>query len=150
MREFSLPLRVYIEDTDAGGIVYYVNYLKYMERGRTELMRHLGFHKPAFIEQGLMLVVHSAQVNYRRPARLDEALTVTAGVNKLAHSYLVFEQRVLRDNELLCDGEIKVVCVLQKTLRPCPLPQPVRTAIARWTEHGGGAGSVTGSVIDNS
>ena len=139
MGEFSLAQRVYIEDTDAGGIVYYVNYLKYMERGRTELMRHLGFHKPAFIDQGLMLVVHSAQVNYRRPARLDEEITVTAAVNKLAKSYLVFRQQVLRGRELLCDGDIKVACVSRDEMKPRPLPEPIRAAIERWTEGRGGA-----------
>ncbi|TQV86111.1 tol-pal system-associated acyl-CoA thioesterase [Exilibacterium tricleocarpae] len=134
MREFSLPQRVYIEDTDAGGIVYYVNYLKYMERSRTELMRHLGFHKPAFIQEGLMLVVHSAQVNYRRPARLDEEIIVTAGVSKLAKSYLVFRQRVLRAGEVLCEGDIKVACVSQSTMQPCAMPGVIRTVIQHWVE----------------
>ena len=134
MREFSLAQRVYIEDTDAGGIVYYVNYLKYMERGRTELMRYLGFDKPAFIDGDLMLVVHSAQVNYRRPARLDEAITVTAGVSKLAKSYLIFRQRVLRDGEVLCDGDIKVACVSQAAMKPRPLPEPVRAVLQRWLQ----------------
>ena len=69
MHPFSIPLRVYIEDTDAGGIVYYVNYLKYMERSRTEFLRSLGYDKPAILDGGLLLVVHAAQINYRRPAR---------------------------------------------------------------------------------
>ena len=77
MSVFSFPVRVYIEDTDAGGIVYYVNYLKYMERSRTEFLRSLGYDKPAILEGGLLLVVHTAQVNYRRSARLDDQLQVT-------------------------------------------------------------------------
>ena len=77
-REFSLPLRVYIEDTDAGGIVYYVNYLKYFERARTEFMRELGYGKPAFPLEGLMFVVSEAQIKYRSPAHLDDQLVATA------------------------------------------------------------------------
>ena len=69
-QSFLMSLRVYIEDTDAGGIVYYVNYLKYMERARTEFLRALGYDKPAILSTGQLLVVHSASVNYRRPARL--------------------------------------------------------------------------------
>lgn len=123
--EFSLPVRVYIEDTDAGGIVYYVNYLKFMERARTELMRSQGYAKPAFLADGLMLVVHSAQVNYRQAARLDDALVVTASIAKLARTYLIFRQRVLRHNSVLCEADIKVACVEQDSMKPSALPKAV-------------------------
>lgn len=126
---FSLPLRVYIEDTDAGGIVYYVNYLKYMERARTELMRSLGYDKPAILEDQCLMVVHSADVQYRKPAKLDDALTATATVSKLARSYMVFYQEIFRDGELLCSGTIKVACVTQESMKPIALPKSVHSAL---------------------
>jgi len=141
-REFQLPLRVYIEDTDAGGIVYYVNYLKFMERGRTELMRSLGYDKPAILDEGRLLVVHSAQVNYRKPARLDEQLIATAAFAKLSGTSVVFHQRILRLNEqgqnggeeLLCEGNIKVACVTADSMRPTAIPEEMRVAIANYLE----------------
>lgn len=122
MQLFSIPLRVYIEDTDAGGIVYYVNYLKYMERSRTEFLRALGYDRPAILDGGLLLVVHSAQVNYRRPARLDDQLHITAQLHKLARTYVEFQQQVIRDGELLCDGIIRIACVDADTMKPTALP----------------------------
>lgn len=120
--EFSLPVRVYIEDTDAGGIVYYVNYLKFMERARTELLRVLGFNKPAVLEEGLLLVVHSAQIDYKSPARLDDALQITAELERLGKTYVVFRQRVLRDELCLAEASIKVACVSRAAMRPAALP----------------------------
>jgi len=122
MHQFSIPLRVYIEDTDAGGIVYYVNYLKYMERSRTEFLRSLGYHKPAILDGGLLLVVHSAQINYRRPARLDDQLQVTAGIEKLARTNIEFKQQVLRGSELLWEGRSRSACVDATSMKPSALP----------------------------
>lgn len=122
MHAFSIPLRVYIEDTDAGGIVYYVNYLKYMERSRTEFLRSLGYHKPAILDGGLLLVVHSAQINYRRSARLDDHLQVTAQIEKLARTNVEFKQQVLRGDELLCEGLIRIACVDAASMKPSALP----------------------------
>ncbi len=125
MSEFQWPMRVYIEDTDAGGIVYYVNYLKFMERSRTEFMRTLGVNKAAMLADDLMLVVHSAQVNYRRPAYLDDQLIVSSAVIKLSRTYVVFMQRVMRADELVCEGEVKVACVTRSSMRPSALPVKV-------------------------
>jgi 4-hydroxybenzoyl-CoA thioesterase len=122
MTAFALPVRVYIEDTDAGGIVYYVNYLKFMERSRTEFLRSLGYDKPAILGEGLLLVVHSAQVIYRRPARLDDQLEVTTEVVKIARTYVEFQQNILRGNELMCEGLIRIACVSGETMRPNPIP----------------------------
>lgn len=122
MTAFSLPIRVYIEDTDAGGIVYYVNYLKFMERSRTEFLRSLGYDKPAILDGGLLLVVHTAQVIYRRPARLDDQLEVTTDVVKIARTYVEFQQHILRGNELLCEGLIRIACVSGETMKPNPIP----------------------------
>jgi 4-hydroxybenzoyl-CoA thioesterase len=122
MHPFSIPLRVYIEDTDAGGIVYYVNYLKYMERSRTEFLRSLGYDKPAILDGGLLLVVHAAQINYRRSARLDDQLLVSAQIEKVARTYVEFKQQVLRDGELLCEGVIRIACVNAVTMKPSAIP----------------------------
>ncbi len=137
-----LPLRVYIEDTDAGGIVYYVNYLKYMERARTELMRTLGYHKPAILDEGLLLVVHSAQVNYLRPAKLDDAVTVSAGIARVARTYMVFHQRVCRAEQVLCEGDIKVACVknvdcVENSMKPAALPREMYQVLNEYAESVG-------------
>ena len=129
MSQFHLPIRVYIEDTDAGGIVYYVNYLKYMERARTEWMRSFGFGKAAVLGEDKLFVVHSANIQYLRPALLDDQLTVSAQMGKLARSYLVFEQTVERQGEILCRGEVKVACVERKSMTPVAIPPEIRDAI---------------------
>jgi len=134
-KPFRFPLRVYIEDTDAGGIVYYVNYLKFMERGRTELVRSLGFDKPALPQEGVQLVVHSAQVNYRKPAKLDDSLNVLTHIVKLSRASLVFQQEVYRAEELMCEASIKVACVDAKTLKPMALPLTLYSALARYINH---------------
>jgi len=127
---FRLSIRVYIEDTDAGGIVYYVNYLKYMERGRTEFLRKLGYHKPAMPEEGMLLVVHRAEINYLRPARLDDQLEVTAEVIKMARTNVVFQQKIYADNQLLCEGLIRIACVEPKAMKPTAMPVAMREKIA--------------------
>lgn len=125
---FVWPVTVYIEDTDAGGIVYYVNYLKFMERARTEMLRAKGFGKTAILGDGLMFVVHSAQIKYLIPAKLDEVLDVTASLQKAGRSYLVFAQQVRRQGSVLCEATVKVACVTQDTVRPHRIPQPVLEA----------------------
>lgn len=120
--EFTLPVRVYIEDTDAGGIVYYVNYLKFMERARTEFMRTLGYQHYVLAEESFQFVVHSANVQYRQPARIDDALVVTARLKQLGRATLWFDQQVRRDETLLCQADIKVACVNADTLRPTGIP----------------------------
>lgn len=119
---FKFLIRVYIEDTDAGGIVFYGNYLKFMERARTEFLRALGYHKAAVSENGTLLVVHSANIEYHRPARLDDILIVTSSVAKLARSYVEFQQFVYREQELLSTGTIRIACVNPATMRPQAMP----------------------------
>jgi 4-hydroxybenzoyl-CoA thioesterase len=127
---FSHSVRVYIEDTDAGNIVYYVNYLKFMERARTEFMRTLGYDKPAFLAGDRLLVVHSANTRYLRPALLDDTLQVSAEVSRLARSYVLFRQCVTRGDTLLCEADIKVACVRRRDMRPVALPDDVHAALA--------------------
>jgi len=122
---YRFPLRVYIEDTDAGGIVYYVNYLKYMERCRTEFFRALGYDKPAILDQGLLLVVHSADIQYRRPALLDDSLVASARIEQLKRTSVSFRQGIWRGDQLLCEGLIRIACVDPAGFRPRPLPAPI-------------------------
>ncbi len=118
----TIDVRVYIEDTDAGGIVFYVNYLKYMERARTEFMRQLGLGKAALFADQLMFVVHSLTINYRASAELDDCLSISAVVKKSSKVAVVFEQQVYRNNQLLCEAEVKVACVDRATQQPATMP----------------------------
>jgi 4-hydroxybenzoyl-CoA thioesterase len=127
--ELRLDIRVYIEDTDAGGIVFYVNYLKYFERARTEYMRRLGFARPALLDGDCMFVVHSMQVEYRRPALLDDELVATASLASVGRARLVFGQSILRGEQEICRGEITVACVEPTTRRPRVLPGAVSVAL---------------------
>jgi 4-hydroxybenzoyl-CoA thioesterase len=137
--EFRWPLRVYIEDTDAGGIVYYVNYMKYMERARTEYLRARGFGKNNCGENGddnnaiftdeFMFVVHAVTVHYRRPARLDDELIATARILERGAARMCFEQRILRGGEELCGGEVKIACVDRHTFKPRRIPTALLDAL---------------------
>lgn len=120
---FRLPIRVYIEDTDAGGIVYYVNYLKFMERARTEWLRTLGYQHYALAGDNFLFVVHSCSVRYHRPARIDDAVQVTAGLHRLGKATLDFVQQVWRGDELLCEAEVRVACVSADGVRPRAMPE---------------------------
>ena len=123
--EFSWPCRVYYEDTDAGGVVYYVNYLKYMERARTERLRSLGFSQHELAAQNVLFVVHSAQTRYHAPARLDDELSVSAQVVTLKRARLEFAQQVHRcsDGALLCEGHFIIACVSADSFKPRAMPQ---------------------------
>ena len=122
MNEFSLSIRVYIEDTDAGGIVYYANYLKFMERARTELMRELGYGKPALFD-GLQFVVRGLSVNYHNPAVLDDQIIATAKLQKVTRVRFVMSQTVTRGDILLADGHVEAACVDVNTKKPTPIPK---------------------------
>lgn len=122
-REFRWPLRVYIEDTDAGGIVYYVNYLKFMERARTEFLRSLGFEHYLRSDEDFMFVVADAQVSYRKPAQMDDELVATAEVVELGRASLRFAQQVRRGEEVLASAELKIACVSRSARKPRAIPE---------------------------
>lgn len=124
MTEFILPVRVYYEDTDAGGVVYYVNYLKFMERARTELLRRVGLEQVKLAHENILFVVHSVSVKYLLPARLDDELLVLTQVVEKGKATLFFKQQVVRsiDQTILCDGHVKVACVAADTFKPRALP----------------------------
>lgn len=129
LAEFSLPIKVYIEDTDAGGIVYHANYLKFMERSRTEFITTLGYDKPATLENGLLLVVHSMDIQFVQAALLGESLLATTRVKKVARTYVEFEQLVMRDEQVLCRADVRVACVQQSEMKPRPMPAGLRESL---------------------
>ena len=127
--EFSLPVRVYIEDTDAGGIVYYVNYLKYLERARTELMRTFGLERAAVSDAGWNFVVSDVSLSYKEPARLDDQLDATAVISAVGGATINFRQTVRRDDTVLVAGDIQIACVDRGTGRPMRLDAALRKQI---------------------
>jgi tol-pal system-associated acyl-CoA thioesterase len=127
--EFCLNLRVYIEDTDAGGIVYYVNYLKFMERARTELMRSLGFGKDFIFTHDLMFVVRDVAVKYLRPATLDDELVATAEIEQLGGASMRMRQSVRRGEELLAQGTVTIACVQRSGLKPTRMPKEMMSVL---------------------
>ncbi|RMF17352.1 MAG: tol-pal system-associated acyl-CoA thioesterase [Gammaproteobacteria bacterium] len=129
--DFIWPVRVYIEDTDAGGIVFYANYLKYMERARTERIRALGFSRLETIDPSVLFVVHSAQLRYHRPARLDDSLEVTADLADLRRTSMTFGQVVTHAGrgEKLVEGQIRVACIDRERMRPVAMPAALYQAL---------------------
>ena len=124
--EFSLPIRAYIEDTDAGGIVYYVNYLKYLERARTELMRTFGLERAAVSDAGWNFVVSDVSLSYKEPARLDDQLHATAVISAVGGATINFHQTVRRDDAVLVAGDIQIACIDRGTGRPTRLDAALR------------------------
>lgn len=125
-QSFSWPVRVYFEDTDSGGVVYYANYLKFFERARTEWLRSLDVGQQTLIETSqVMFVVAGVEVDYLVPARLDDDLKITVVIERLGRASLEFVQQVWRGADLLVTGRVKVACVDSKTLRPQPFPKEV-------------------------
>ena len=124
----SLTVRVYYEDTDAGGVVYYANYLKYIERGRTEHLRELGFELATIAEEiGLVFVVKSVKADYLLPAFLDDTIEVQTSIELVKHASLIFAQKItnIKKNTVLFEAEVKVVSVLKNNLKPCAFPQEI-------------------------
>jgi acyl-CoA thioester hydrolase len=125
----SMPLRVYYEDTDAAGIVYYANYLKFAERGRTEMMRELGFaHSGITAESGIVFIVRRLSADYRQPARLDDLLSVATRVLEIAGATVLLDQRICRDGEVLVTLDVLVACV-GRDGRPRRVPSALRVAL---------------------
>ena len=127
--EFSIPTRVYIEDTDAGGIVFYVNYLKFMERARTEWLRSLGFDKAGANRESFQFVVKAVDIQYYAPARLDDELEVSANLIKLSGASMKLMQEVHRGDEKLCSSEIELACVSGDKLKPVRIPSEMTKKI---------------------
>lgn len=151
--KFCWPVRVYYEDTDNGGVVYYANYLKFMERARTEWLRSLGLEQDRLInEQGIIFAVRSVQVDYLKPALFNQLLSVSAEIIETGKASLTFKQEVVVDKSetenlnkssitrgeeseavssdpVLCRGQIKIACLDTNSMRPCAIPDSIRKEI---------------------
>jgi acyl-CoA thioester hydrolase len=130
--EFNWPIRVYYEDTDAAGIVFYANYLRYMERARTEWLRSVGYeHDMLKNKYGILFAVKNVSIEYIKPAYLDDLLTVTSTLLKKRGASLIFQQIIKNENnELLIEAEIKVACLNAITLKASAMPEDLITELA--------------------
>jgi acyl-CoA thioester hydrolase len=129
-RPFTLPVRVYYEDTDTGGVVYYANYLKFFERARTEWLRAAGFGQQKMAEElGLQFVVVRVECDYRRPARLDDLLEIDMAVAQAGRASIVFKQAARRGSELIATARVRAACVDTREFLPRPLPVPMLDAL---------------------
>lgn len=132
MSDFEWPIRIYYEDTDSGGVVYHSNYLNFMERARTEWLRSLGFEQDKLIEiHQCLFAVHSVQLSFRRPARLNDALLIRSRLIRAGGASMTFEQIIYRDDELLCDATVKIACLSSDRFRPMPIPHFILMEIQR-------------------
>ena len=126
MKKFSWPVRVYYEDTDAGGVVFYANYLRFYERARTEMLRALGHEQDELIANaGIIFVVRSVKVEYLSPARFNELLQVSADITIIKPASLVFEQAVTRDGDVLNNATVRIACLDAESMRPKIIPEPL-------------------------
>ena len=124
MQTFWWPIRVYYEDTDAGGVVFYANYLKFFERSRTEMLRAMGFEQDQLIQhQQLIFVVRSVQVDYLKPAHFNEQLQVSSEISLIKSASLLFKQQITRDDDLLTTATIRVASLDSETMRPKLMPK---------------------------
>lgn len=128
----TLDIRVYYEDTDAAGVVFYANYLKFFERGRTEWLRRLGVNQSDLAANDQrMFVVKSAQTHYIKPARFDDLLTIHSRITRLGRASIDFAQIATTRGETLCESTVEVVCVDTRTFRPAGLPPSLRTLLQK-------------------
>lgn len=131
---FTIPIRIYYEDTDAGGVVYYANYLKFLERCRTEWLRGIGHQQADLLrDPGIAFVVRSVSVDYLKPARLDDQLVVGLEVEKIGQAQIFFRQHIRRAAggawEELVDATIRIVCVDAARMRATPIPALLRSKL---------------------
>ncbi|KIG05754.1 tol-pal system-associated acyl-CoA thioesterase [Burkholderia sp. MR1] len=129
---FEWPIRVYYEDTDAGGIVFYANYLKFFERARTEWLRACGIDQQRLAESdGVVFVVKRTSVDYSAPARLDDVIRIASRIERLGRASVDFHQEAWRDGVLLATGDIRVASVNRASMRPAAIPEPVLDGLKR-------------------
>ncbi len=133
MGTFTFPVRVYWEDTDAGGVVYYANYLRFLERARSEWLRTLGIDQVRLLrDERLQFVVVEANIRYHRPAKFDDELVVSAALESLSGASVTFAQEIRRgtaDGELLVSASVRAACIASDTLKPRPLPKALASQL---------------------
>ncbi len=124
---YSFPVRVYFENTDAGGVVYHSEYLKFLERARTEWLRHLGFdHQTLARQHRVAFVVFAITADFLRPARLDDTVAVSVKLESMGKVRCVFEQEIRRESEVLVKARVTVACVTGEAFKPVEIPEPLR------------------------
>jgi len=127
---FTWPIRVYYEDTDAGGVVYHSNYLNFMERARTEWLRSLGFEQPQVkAELGVIIVVHSLSVDFKSPAYFNDMLEIHCKITKIGRGSIEMEQKITREHALLIKAEVKLAFVNADTFKPVGIPANMKAAM---------------------
>lgn len=127
---FNWPIRVYYEDTDAGGVVYHSNYLNFMERARTEWLRALGFEQPQVkTDLGVIIVVHSLAVEFKGPAYFNDMLEVHCKLTKIGRGSIEMEQKIMREHQLLIKAQVKLAFVNADTFKPLGIPVDIKTAM---------------------
>lgn len=127
---FELPVRIYFQDTDAGGVVYHATYLDFLERARTEWLRAQGYDQSELARRfGLVFMVRQLEVAYVRPALLDDVVIVTAAVEKLGRAQLTFRQEIRRGDEVLVRAQVNVACVTVSDFKPAAIPEALRSSL---------------------
>lgn len=138
-KDFRFPIRVYWEDTDAGSIVYYANYLKFFERARSEWLRQLGVEQgKLLLGEGCMFVVSEIQTKFHFPARIDDLLAVTVRIKKIGHASIYLHQTAFIQTasahapalQMACEGSVRLACVQQNTMRPTAIPKSIVSLIS--------------------
>ena len=127
MSEYSQSMRVYIEDTDCGGIVYHANYLKFMERARSDFMRKYGYEHTAAEKEGFILVVASLTLNFKASAKMDDLIDVSVIIQKLTSSSVIMQQVITRNGQLLVSGEIKIASIATSSGKLCRMSEALKT-----------------------
>ena len=124
---FNWPVRVYYEDTDAGGVVYHSNYLNFMERARTEWLRHLGFEQTYLKDVlNVIFVVHSMQIQFKKPAKFNDLLIVSCEVSKIGRGSFEFLQKISVKQQTLIEAQVKIACVDALSFKPTAIPEKIR------------------------
>ncbi|MBS3917193.1 MAG: tol-pal system-associated acyl-CoA thioesterase [Sulfuritalea sp.] len=124
---FSFPVRVYYEDTDTAGIVYYAGYLRFMERGRTEWLRALGVEQLRLAQEtGIVFAVRSLNIEYLKPARLDDLLAVVTELTLAGRAQITLSQRIEREGETLVEASVRIACLDTEKMKPAALPEEIR------------------------
>ena len=125
-KKFSFTVKIYYEDTDAGGVVYYANYLKFLERARSEAIYSLGYTNSSILEQfGVLLIVKSCNIEYRKPARFEDTLEIISEIKSFTKTSFLMKQIILRNNEIISDAEIHIVSV-DKNGKPSKIPEDLK------------------------
>ena len=123
MTEFSWPVRVYYEDTDAAGVVYYANYLKFLERARTEMLRSAGFEQDLLAkEANIIFAVRKLTIEYLKPAYFNELLKVNVKISEIRKASILFQQAILNhDDFVICEADVRIACLDNQTMKPIPI-----------------------------